>query len=72
MTTQLSLDKMTVSEKLNMIEEIWADLSRAPESIPSPDWHINELEHRERLIREGSSSYLPLDEAKQVIRNRIR
>jgi hypothetical protein len=43
----LPLDEMTISEKLEVLDQLWNDLSRNPENIPSPEWHGEELQIRE-------------------------
>jgi hypothetical protein len=35
----LPLDKMTTEDKLAVMEQLWEDLCRNPESVPSPSWH---------------------------------
>jgi hypothetical protein len=39
MTTDFSIEDMSVEEKLALMERLWDDLSRRPENIPSPEWH---------------------------------
>ena len=46
MKLTLPLDKMTTEEKLLALEEIWEDLCRTPDNIPSPAWHVGVLEER--------------------------
>jgi len=67
----LPLDKMTVSDKLRALEEIWNDLCRRAEEIPSPVWHADVLRAREKRIRKGSSRFTDWNEAKRKIRNRV-
>jgi hypothetical protein len=45
---------MTISDKLRALEDIWDDLQRTPEEIPSPAWHADVLRARKRRIREGN------------------
>jgi hypothetical protein len=67
MNISLPLDKMTVAEKLNLMEEIWADLSRNPDDIPVPQWHLDILREREQLVQEGKAHYIDWETAKQQI-----
>jgi hypothetical protein len=46
----LPLDKMTITDKLQALEQIWDDLCRNQEQIPSPDWHEEILHAREDRI----------------------
>ena len=67
MNISLPLDKMTVAEKLNLMEEIWADLSRNPDDIPVPQWHLDLLREREQLVKEGKAHYIDWETAKKQI-----
>jgi hypothetical protein len=40
------------------------------DSIPSPAWHKNILETREKKIKEGKAKFSTLDAAKKSIKNR--
>lgn len=64
----LPLDKMSVEDKLRTMELIWEDLLRTPTDIPSPLWHRDVLEAREKRIREGRDQFIPWDEAKRDFR----
>lgn len=72
MDVNLPLDKMTVAEKLRAIEEIWNDLCRTPEKIPSPGWHEDVLRAREQRAAEGKTTIQDWTEAKQAIRDSIK
>jgi len=67
-----SLNKMTVSEKLRALEEIWQDLQRTSEEVPSPAWHADVLRARLKRIRAGKSSFRDWNEAKRAIRERAK
>ena len=68
MKLALPLDEMTTVEKLQAIEEIWADLLRASDEIGSPGWHADVLAARENRVREGKSDFSAWSEAKSRIR----
>jgi len=68
----LPLDKMTTVDKLRALEQIWDDLCRTPESVPSPSWHADVLQAREKRIAEGSSQFTDWSEAKQNIRDSVQ
>lgn len=67
MNISLPLHKMTVEEKLSLMEEIWADLSRNPDDIPVPQWHLDLLREREQLVKEGKAHYIDWETAKKQI-----
>lgn len=66
----LPLDKMTVAEKLEVMELIWEDLARNPSDIPSPEWHAEFLQSREKAIANDTDRFIDWDEAKRLIRER--
>jgi len=68
MTATLRLDEMSLSEKLQLMEALWQDLSRHGEAVESPDWHREVLEERERLIASGEAKFIDWEQAKAEIR----
>ncbi|OGV62496.1 MAG: addiction module antitoxin RelB [Lentisphaerae bacterium RIFOXYC12_FULL_60_16] len=68
----IPLSRMSAIDKLQAIEEIWSDLVRSSEAVPSPSWHADVLRAREQRIADGSSCFLDVDEAKQAVRERIK
>ncbi len=72
MNFSIPLDKMSVEDKLQAIEEIWADIVDTPENIPSPSWHADVLRTREKRISEGTSRFLDVAEAKNAVREKIK
>jgi hypothetical protein len=72
MKSDLQIDKMTVSEKLQAMELIWDDLCRTPEQIPSPGWHEEILHAREERILQGDARFSDWPEAKEKIRSSVK
>ncbi len=68
--TTLSIDKMTVSEKLLAMEQLWDDLCRRAEPMQSPDWHGDVLMAREEQVQYGKSQFSDWQEAKKRIQDR--
>ena len=64
----LPLDKMTKEEKLQVMEELWVDLTRNENDYPSPDWHQDVLELREKRVLEGKEEYLDWESEKKNLR----
>jgi len=64
----LPLDKMTTADKLSAMEQLWDELCRTPEEVPSPAWHKKVLSSREERAREGKASFSDLADAKDRIR----
>ncbi|MCK5132344.1 MAG: addiction module protein [Candidatus Sabulitectum sp.] len=72
MEISFQLEKMTVLEKLQTIEEIWKNLAESSNSIPSPSWHNDVLLARAGRVEEGSSQFSDWSEAKDRIRDKTR
>lgn len=72
MVAMIQLKKMTIFDKLRALEDIWDDLRRTPEEIPSPSWHADVLRAREKRIRGGKSEFIEWTEAKRRIGERTR
>ncbi len=72
MQVQLPLDQMTIADKLDVMETLWADLARRPADLPSPDWHEEVLLERQRLVEEGKLKFLDWDAAIRELREEVR
>ena len=72
MSIDLPLDKMTLADKLATMEAIWADLSKRPDDLPSPEWHKEILEERRCLVAEGKLRFIEWDIAIADLRKELR
>jgi putative addiction module component (TIGR02574 family) len=70
MITDQSIEKMSVVEKLALMERLWADLSRQSEDVPSPQWHGTILAERLAAVREGRTDFVDWEVAKRRLRDR--
>ncbi len=68
----LPLEKMTVAEKLEVIERIMADFAKNADDFPSPAWHGEVLRKREEALKNGTDRFISLEGAKARIRERTR
>ena len=67
MQATIPLETLTVPDKLRALENIWDDLCRTEEVIPSPEWHGDVLQEREQRIQAGEAKFVELDEAKRTV-----
>jgi Putative addiction module component len=67
----LPLERMSVAEKLEVIDAIWQALIKREGSIPVPDWHKQILESRRRAYLRGDIGYTSWEDAKDEIRRRV-
>lgn len=70
MSNSISIKKLSTSEKIELMEKLWSDLSASADYSP-PDWHGEELADRKNAVREGKSTYSNWEEAKKEIRGEI-
>lgn len=64
-------EKMSVSDKLSLMEMLWSDLC-SHSQIDSPDWHQDILAARHQQRQQGEQKPIDWAQAKEQIRNRIK
>ncbi len=67
----LPLEKMTITEKLQVMEELWSDLCCNQDQVPVPHWHKDILDQREELVRQGKARFVDWESAKKRIALRV-
>lgn len=67
----VSLDSMTTTEKLALLERLWDDLSGRPEDVPSPAWHGTVLAERIAAVREGRTAFVACEDARRRLQARF-
>ncbi|MBI3481027.1 MAG: addiction module protein [Nitrosomonadales bacterium] len=67
-----SIENLTRTEKLRMMEVIWDDLSRDAENFSSPEWHAQALKEAERALAENRTHFVSWDAAKKMLRDGAR
>ncbi len=65
----LAIDEMTIEEKLQTMEALWADLCRHQEALPVHRWQTDILDERQRLVEEGKAHFMEWEQAKIDISN---
>ena len=71
MSTIIPLDQMTTPEKLRLMEDLWANLSRNEQEFESPGWHEVVLKEREERLRKGEEQPIDWEKAKGALRDRL-
>jgi hypothetical protein len=64
---KVSLADMTRQEKLELLDELWNDLTRNPDAYESPAWHAEELAETERRVAAGEEKFIDWEAAKRQI-----
>ena len=67
----ISINKMTIEEKIRTMEDLWDDLCHHTEEMPSPLWHNDVLLKREGLVSEGKETFTDWEKAKKSIREKL-
>jgi putative addiction module component (TIGR02574 family) len=68
----ISLDGLSVTDKIVLMERLWDDLSRRPSDVASPDWHADILDKRRNAVREGRTAFVDWEDAKRRLRERLQ
>lgn len=69
MTTAFALDQLTKIEKLQLIEQLWQDLSQETDLL-SPQWHAEVLQKTEQLVATHQSQFVDWHDAKKRLQNK--
>lgn len=67
MSTQLAIDTMTIEEKLEAMEALWANLRLHEDAIVVHEWQRQVLDERQRKIDDGQSHFIAWEQAKKDI-----
>lgn len=59
------IEQMSLEERLQTMELLWASLARTPEAVPSPDWHGEVLTTRIAKIERGEGEFLTIAQLKE-------
>ena len=67
----LPLAKMTLAQKLDLIETLWDDISKDDKALDSPNWHGEILQDRQQALEAGKASARDWDQAKERIKRNV-
>jgi len=67
----LPLSKLSVAQKLDLMEVLWADLSRDETNLKSPAWHETVLKDREEAFATGKVTVSNWEQAKKRIKKKV-
>jgi hypothetical protein len=69
--TVAELRLLPATEKLKIIEALWADLAADNDSFESPAWHGEELIKTEAALSSGTVEVIDWQSAKKELRSRF-
>ena len=64
----LALDKLTRTEKLQLMEALWDDLSANAGALPSPAWHGLAPAAAQDALANGEAHFVDWEEARHTLR----
>jgi putative addiction module component (TIGR02574 family) len=62
------IDKLSVAERLRVMEQLWEGLCRDARQVSSPEWHREVLADRKARAERGDAKFLTLSQ----LRSRLR
>jgi putative addiction module component (TIGR02574 family) len=65
-----SIFELSVSEKLQLVEDLWDDIASTPAAVPVYDWQKEELARRKQNLLKNPASGLSWPEIQHRIRSR--
>ncbi len=63
------LERMSVTERLQAMDQLWDSLTRDSDQIPSLGWHQEVLADRKARAQRGEAKFLTLDQLKSRLRS---
>ena len=65
-----SIFELSLSEKLQLVEDLWDDIASTPEEVPVHDWQKEELARRKQSLLSNPGSALSWKEIQRRVRSR--
>lgn len=65
-----SVFDLSLSEKLQLVEDLWDDIASTPEAVPVHDWQKEELARRKQNLLSNPASALSWEEIQRRVRSR--
>jgi putative addiction module component (TIGR02574 family) len=72
MIAQAEIRKLPLTEKLELLEAVWSELSSEPDTIEVPQWHKDILDERQHRVEQGSMEAIDWEVAKEQISRKVR
>ena len=67
----LPISRLSLAQKLDLMETLWADLARDEKKLESPAWHGTILEDREKAFKAGKVTVSDWEQAKKRIKKKV-
>lgn len=66
----IDITKLSFTERLQLVEDLWDSLEDDQDTIPIPDWHVEELKRRLEAYRADPDAGSTWDEVRERILKR--
>ena len=60
--------RLSPEERIDLLGEAWDAMAAAPEDVPIPEWHIQELERR---LADSEPTYVPWEEVRERLKGSL-
>jgi hypothetical protein len=67
----LPVSQLSLAQKLDLMETLWAELSRDEKALESPAWHATVLKDRGEAFATGKVTISDWDQAKKRIKKKV-
>ncbi len=71
-STTIPIESLSLAEKLLLMERLWENLSKQPSNVPPSDWHGDLLAARLAAVKEGRTTFVEWEVAKERLRDRLK
>ena len=51
------INRMSITERLQAMDQLWDSLNRCGDEVPSPDWHQDVLADRKARAQSGEAKF---------------
>ncbi len=68
---ELPISRLSLAQKLDLMETLWADLTQDETKLESPAWHKTILEDRKKALRAGKVTLSDWEQAKKRIKKKV-
>ncbi len=65
------LASLSVSDRLDLMDELWASLAPDADALPMPDWHVAEIKRRLVAFAEDGNRGRTADEVFAELKRRL-
>ena len=67
----VDVEKMTLPDKIELMEALWKSLSQFPDEVESPGWHRDALAETSERVQSGEEKLLPWEDVKEELQRRL-